>query len=92
MPLLLWLWLLRHATPRPPEPPPRPRTLSDRYAALPPGPGGSRLLRLGDQWLVILPHRITELECAVVAEFSGDGEPGMSGLYWEKLRTVERDD
>lgn len=86
MPLLLWLWLIRQAAPRPPQPPPRPRTLAERYAALPPGPGGSRLYRCGDKWLVFLPHRIEFFETCVTAEWSGDGEPRISGLFWELTR------
>jgi len=80
---LFWLAALQRRIPHPPQPPPRPRTLKARYAALLPGPGGSRLYRHGDKWLVFLPHRIEAFEACVVAEFSGDGEPGISGLFWE---------
>ena len=86
MPFLLWLWLLRQSTTRPPR-----RTLAERYAALPAGPGGSRIYWSGAHWRVFLPYMVEHLETCITAEFSGAGEPGMSGLYWELLRGLEAD-
>jgi hypothetical protein len=86
MPFLLWLWLLRQSTTRPPR-----HTLAERYAALPAGPGGSRIYWSGTTWRVFLPHVVTHLETCITAEFSGESDPGISGLYWELLRGLESD-
>jgi len=48
-------------------------------------------------WLWLLrqstPRRTRDYyKCCIVAEFSGDGEPGMSGLFWELIREANRDE
>ena len=46
-------------------------------------------------WLWLLrqstpPRRTRDYyETCIVAEFSGDGEPGMSGLFWELIREAD---
>jgi len=80
---LLWLAALQRRIPQPPQPPPRPRSILDKYAALPPGPCGTRLWRSGAREYPLLPHQIDNARWYAMTEHTGDDPLTLSDLLQE---------
>jgi hypothetical protein len=63
--------------------------LRNRVAAMPASPFGVPIWRGSGRSLILAPTWVNLLCAALRSEHEGDGEPGMTGLYWELVRRVE---